>query len=103
MDAQRTAPLLAVCPRCGADACQPLALIAGDGGEITAQMICPVCDHERVEPARPGDVRRYARFVEETRSVIRKGLEAAERESFMGDAYRFAQALQDDRILPEDF
>lgn len=92
-----------VCPECRSELVQPIEWWERDSDSWAVELRCPECEWRGNGVYRQAQIDRYDRLLDEGCSSLHKDLEKLTRENMENDVEVFAEALRDERILPEDF
>jgi hypothetical protein len=94
---------LHVCPSCGSPLVQPSHWFERGDGHWHVELRCPECEWRGHGTYSQREVDRYDEELDEGSQQLLEELRSLVRDNMEEEANRFAVALADDRILPEDF
>lgn len=99
----RTAPELHVCPNCDSDLVYPTDWAPAAGRRWTVDLRCPNCEWHGGGTYGQGVVDRFDVVLDTGTEQLLDDLGVLTRANMEEQIERFADALRDGRILPEDF
>lgn len=101
--AGRTDTDLHICPRCGSELVQPIRWAALDMRRWRVDLSCPECRWSGGGVYPQAVLDRFDEVLDDGVAMLAADLERLERANMEEDINRFLDALNADRVLPEDF
>lgn len=97
------APGLHVCPQCACELVQPVAWTDAGGESWELTLRCPNCLWVAEGVYHQREIERFEEKLDEGVDAILRDLQRLTHANMADQVDRFAEALQTDLILPEDF
>ncbi len=92
-----------VCPECSSELVQPVEWWERDADSWAVELRCPECEWRGGGVFSQTHVDRYDRILDDGCRSIHNDLEKLARDAMESEVNAFVEALQGEKILPEDF